>query len=179
MRHPPIYRDCPVCGKRFKVHVCHLDRIKHCSKSCREAAYHFHSRRGQISSTYSAWVAMKRRCYGVNTKSYPYYGARGIKVCQSWDQFENFLVDMGERPKGMTLDRIDPNGDYCRQNCHWATRTVQSQNRRGRKLNWKIASEIRRLRTIERLTYSAIGKRFGISNAHAHKVALGEQWRTD
>ena len=98
---------------------------------------HFHAKRGQVSSTYTAWLAMRRRCYGIATKSYRYYGGRGIKVCERWNDFENFLADMGERPARMTLDRIDSNGDYNAENCRWATWAEQSQNRRDRKLNWK------------------------------------------
>lgn len=152
----------------------------YCAANCRWMTdEELPARRGKNTSTYSAWIAMRRRCYGIQTKSYPYYGARGIKVCERWDDFENFRLDMGERSSGMTLDRIDSNGDYCPQNCRWATRTEQSRNRRDRKLNLNDAIEIRRLRTIENLTYSVIGKRFGITEEHARAVALGKQWRSD
>jgi hypothetical protein len=72
------------------------------------------------------------RCTNPKHKHYKYYGGRGIKVCEEWMRFENFLADMGERPEGLTLDRRDPNGDYEKDNCRWVEWTVQVENRRKR-----------------------------------------------
>ena len=83
-----------------------------------------------------SWGAMISRCYNQNNHRYPEYGGRGIVVCERWkNSFENFLEDMGERPDGMTLDRIDVNGNYCKDNCRWATDSLQSFNMRKRKDN--------------------------------------------
>ena len=76
---------------------------------------------------------MKRRCYVEKAHNYKYYGGRGIKVCDRWlgdDGFKNFLKDMGERPKGTTLDRINNNGNYEPINCKWSTISEQNKNRR-------------------------------------------------
>lgn len=73
---------------------------------------------------------MRGRCNTTTSTSYNLYGARGIKVCPEWDNFWVFLDDMGEKPEGTTLDRIDPDGDYCKENCRWATAKQQTQNRR-------------------------------------------------
>lgn len=92
---------------------------------------HGHNRNNKPSPTYNTWRAMKERCRLPSHPGYKNYGAKGVSVCARWAvNFGAFLEDMGERPAGKTLDRIDPHGNYEPLNCRWATPAEQTKNRR-------------------------------------------------
>lgn len=89
------------------------------------------SNKSQRHPLYSIWCGIKKRCHSEKCNTYAYYGARGITVCDEWrEDFESFVRDMGPRPPGTSLDRIDNDGGYFPDNCRWADRSTQMKNRR-------------------------------------------------
>ena len=114
---------------------------------------------------YLCWWNMLDRCLNPACKTFKYYGARGITVCQRWRDFGRFLDDMGPRPSPKhSIDRKDNDGNYEPSNCHWATRTQQAQNRRGSKMTTAIKAQIiQGFMTGE--TQKSLAARFGLANA--------------
>jgi hypothetical protein len=87
---------------------------------------------GSYTPLYNVWRGILKRCYIPTNKDYKRYGARGIRVCRRWMDFANFRDDMGDRPNGMLIDRINNEGNYEPRNCRWATPKISSNNRRKR-----------------------------------------------
>lgn len=108
------------------------------AKSCgclrlRSITKHGHSKRGSgRTSEYITWCCMIQRCTDPQSDNWHLYGGRGVRICRRWRDFNKFLSDMGKRPKGKTLDRMNTNGNYEPKNCRWATPKEQAQNRRPR-----------------------------------------------
>jgi hypothetical protein len=134
--------------KKCRVNGC--ARIYYCKRFCR--AHYERYRKGtkmsipirtrhthglsHVHPLYKTWNTMRQRCNNKNHPRYRDWGGRGIKVCERWDNFANFLADMGERPAGMTLDRYpDKDGNYSPDNCRWATYAEQMANRRTYRTN--------------------------------------------
>lgn len=120
--------------------------------------------------TYSSWTEMVRRCTNPRCINYREYGGRGIQVCERWVAFENFLADMGERPAGTTIDRIDNEGNYEPGNCRWATRSQQDSNRRD---NVKVTHDGKTLTLMEwakrySLKYSTLQQRHSLGEHPPH-----------
>ncbi len=134
------------CGRKDYIPQSSLiNKISTKCKSCagsKKLKTHGYSR----DLIYQTYYAMKNRCYYEKNKAFKHYGGRGIKVCQRWlDSFDNFVLDMGERPLNHSLDRIDVNGDYSPENCKWSDQKEQTKNRR--KIS-DLQDEIKRLKDI-------------------------------
>lgn len=95
--------------------------------------FHGQTKVGKVNPLYKLWQSMKDRCDNPNNKQYKDYGERGITLCKEWYSYTQFYLDMGERPEGLTLERIDNSLGYCPPNCKWATRSEQSLNQRTRR----------------------------------------------
>lgn len=118
---------------------------------------------------YKTYCGMKNRCLCESSKCFGRYGGRGIKICERWlgrNGFWNFVKDMGERPDGMTLDRIDNDGDYSPENCRWADWAIQENNRRNT-VRYEYCGEL--------LTLSEISKRLHIPRKVLERRRL-EKW---
>lgn len=123
------------CGKVFitrlmkgnKIQSCGCIRDKACADRCKihDSSYH---------PLYRTWKSMMLRCYNEQNQDYSNYGRRGITVCDRWHDVTNFIIDMGEKQKGKSLDRIDNNLGYSKQNCKWSSNEEQGRNRRSNKL---------------------------------------------
>ena len=125
------------CGTELSVQSADLRTGNTQSCSClkferiREASTTHGHTAGGWTTTFRAWSDMKTRCYNPKNKRFAGYAGRGITVCDRWrNSFENFLADMGEKPLGLSLDRINNDGNYEPDNCRWATYSQQNKNRR-------------------------------------------------
>ncbi len=127
---------------------------------------------------FGIWTHMIQRCYNVNCTGYKYWGGRGIKVCRRWrTSFITFLKDMGKCPKGLTLERINNDGNYMPKNCKWATQKDQARNRRNNVIrSKKDADEIRKLRILG-LPIKIIAKKFSSSIPVVGSIVEGRNWK--
>jgi hypothetical protein len=167
------------CGKEKLAFAANLRRGTSQSCGCGTTKWtHRQSggRNGLPSGAYKSWHGMLQRCVNSKCEQYSRYGGRGISVCARWYSFENFYNDMGARPFGKSLDRIDPNGNYEPGNCRWASTLEQARNTRANVVDLDRVQEI-----IGRFEYgesrASIGRRFGIPASYIGKIISGGVWR--
>ena len=194
---PPAAWNCICgCGARRVVLANSLRSGRSTNCGCLQYAAlsarqykHGHSKKGRETPEYHAWKHIIQRCGNPARWDFKYYGGRGIKVCERWSSFKNFLTDMGSRPSPeLTLDRIDVDGDYEPRNCRWATRKEQTANRRPfkqiflrgadagqAKLSWDDIREIRAL--VGSMSQRLIGERFGVSQSNVSQIVREVTWR--
>lgn len=148
------------CGNKVEVITGQLvsGHTKSCGCLQKEATSLAQTTHGQSSKNttteYNIWLGMKQRCSNPNHPAFKYYGGRGITVCDRWkESFEYFLEDMGQRPLDKSLERVDNNKGYCKENCKWATGIEQASNKRN---NVYIEKDG------QRLTLSEWGRRLSI-----------------
>jgi hypothetical protein len=123
------------CGNLCYIRSGELRYGKATSCGCYNAEKNFkhgHATREKGKSrTYTTWQEILNKCYNPNSPSYAFYGGRGITLCKRWfENFDNFLSDMGEKPKGLTIERINNDGNYEPENCKWGTYSEQNRNKR-------------------------------------------------
>jgi len=175
------------CGEAVDVRSSYLriGKTKSCGCLNREISSIVNTTHGMASGShrkstpeYRTWNSMLQRATNPKNHHYPSYGGRGIKVCERWLNFENFFEDMGERPEGMSLDRINNDGDYEPDNCRWTTRKVQQNNtRRNKKYfhngNSYVLSELAEMHNIPLHTlYTRIKRKWDLDRALTTKVQI-------
>lgn len=176
------------CGTEREIDSGSLRRARRASRSCgclaaellsAAATKHGHAstRRGPTTE-YRIWRGVIGRCCAPATKAYRNYGGRGIAVCDRWrgpNGFVNFLADMGPRPAGKSIDRIDVNGNYEPSNCRWATAIEQGRNKRDSILTADLVNEIRG-RKEHGESLRSIAARVGVSHTCVLQVVHHRTW---
>jgi len=148
------------------------------TKSCGCAFISMLKKKGthHMSNTpeYKTWAKIIQRCNNKKSRDYGLYGGRGITVCKEWkDSFQSFFNDMGKRPYGMSIDRVDNDAGYCKSNCRWAKNCEQSQNKRTTKLNPAIVKMLRN----GSMSVLDVMKATGCSDACAYAAKNNKTWR--
>ena len=175
-----LFWECVcVCGKAVWRRSQHLRIAQSTHCGCRRVWGQTATHRMSGTRTYQSWLGMKARCADPANKI---YGAAGVRVCERWrNSFENFLADMGECPEGHSIDRIENDGNYQPQNCRWATRMVQADNKRNIR-RFEVCGELFSLPQLSRRTgikYATLYRRMVLNNWAIPRALLGGGWEVE
>src|SRR5574343_19345 len=142
-----------------------MNKFSHTNSNCKLSKF----------PEYTVWIDIKKRCYNSKSTSYKRYGARGIKVCDSWlKSFKSFIEDMGNRPTPKhQIDRIDNSKHYSPDNCRWVTKAENAQNRRTTRLSPSQVMDI----FTSRLQLKELANIYKVSVSTIHDIKMGKKWK--
>jgi hypothetical protein len=160
------------CGTELSIRSHRLRTRQRMSCGCSDGIHGDSKRRDTV---YRTWVGMNARCSNPRAFGFKHYGGRGVEVCQRWrESYEAFREDMGPRPPGHSLDRINNDGPYSPENCRWAGRAAQSRNSRGTKVNEQVVKVIRHFGS--RVSAALMARLHGVAENTVWSIRCGETW---
>lgn len=168
-----VCRCACLCGAWVDAIAGNLSSGNTRSCGCLKTAIHTkHGMSGDTAGAYNSWVHMRSRCHSKSNGRYGRYGGRGLNICTRWSSFSAFLADMGPRPAGMSLGRIDNDGNYEPDNCRWETSTEQMRNTSRVRLDATKVAEIR----ASGESYGTLAARFSVDKRTISNVKLFKSW---
>ena len=168
------YSGCSKHAKYRGYCISHYDKLRYRGEI--QNVNEMHGKRW--SSEYTTWASIKTRCYNHNYKYYHRYGGRGITVCDRWlHSFNNFNEDMGDKPfPKAQIDRINNDGNYCPENCHWVTPLENSINKSTVKMTKEKVVEMRRLHKQENVTQIELAKKYNLTAGNVWRILHYKRW---
>ena len=130
----------------------------------------------EVAGAYGSWVEMRKRCWHPTNNPRNKEAYVGVTFDHSWDTFDGFLADMGPRPEGTSLDRIDPFGNYEPSNCRWANTFVQARNKKVKRMSMKTAKEIRRRYEPGKVSQQSLADEYNVSQRLISEIVLDRIW---